>query len=101
MKRTEGIENQADRGEAGVPLQEDALDKVSGGRNEKQYTESFCLYCRTSHRLAMYYPCTVKFNGCYYHSAKKYECGTHGTFYSLDIGGETIYLDAMLNKITL
>ena len=101
MKRTEGIENQTDRGEAGVPLQEDALDQVSGGGGEKQYTESFCLYCRTSHRLAMYYPCTVQVERKFYRFAKRYECGTHGTFYSLDIGGETIYLDVMLNKISL
>ena len=100
MKRTERIENQADRGEAGVPLQEDALDQVSGG-NKSDRTNSYCAYCRTSHRLTMYYPRKVKFNGCYYDLAKKYECRTHGTFYSLDIGGETIYLDVMLNKISL
>ena len=100
MKRTERIENQADRGEAGVPLQEDALDQVSGGVGGNAPTDSYCVYCRTSHRLTIYDPWPVKLERKTYW-AKKYICSTHGTFYSLDIGGETIYLDAWLNKITL
>ncbi len=88
-----------------IELNDDELEKVSGGSQMKAGTETkYCPRCKAPHKLTKYFNCTVKYNGIK-RIAAKYVCGglrsTDSTykFYELEDNGTIILLDQFFNPI--
>ena len=80
--------------QAGMELNDEELDQVSGGYGETQKEK--CPYCNTFHNIVKEYPWTIKFRGQTYSKATKYTCTLNGnrTFYKVKLDtGEEVYVD--------
>ena len=100
MKRPEDFEKPTEvlevKEEAGIPLNEDALDKVSGGIQDTG--PKYCALCRSTHTLppGRHYQMLY---GPYVLYAMKYTCPSNGDFYHARRKGQDLYFDASMNDI--
>ena len=102
MKQPKDIEKQAEtKADAAVLLQDEALDKVTGGAKAVQMN-SYCIICRKYHDLYRYIPWAVSYNNKKYSTAAKFVCEDSGKAFIRLIEptlGETLYFDAQMNRI--
>ena len=80
--------------QAGMELNDEELDQVSGGYGETQKEK--CPYCNTFHNIVKEYPCFIKFRGQNYSNATQYTCTLNGNrrFYKVKMdNGEEVYID--------
>ena len=84
--------------EAGMLLDDDELELVSGGGMEKTEDKFPCIYCDGKyHEMVRIYPYSVRCNGMVYKNMERYLCSrTMRSFYATNAGGvRCIYNDNM------
>ena len=97
MRQMDDLEKSAETmKDAGVLLNEDALDQVSGGSSVE---DSYCPLCSRTHTLTRYSDWRVLVDQRVY-TAKRYLCtNRHAFFYIATVHGETVYLDDRMDRI--
>lgn len=75
--------------EAGMLLDDDELEMVSGGGMEKTEDKYLCIYCEKMHEMERVYPSNVYCNGVVYSDMERYLCTrTSRTFYVKNVKGK-------------
>lgn len=81
-------------------LEDDALEKVSGGKVGKTTVIYKCAYCHLKHEMSCYFPWTAVYEGIKYRNAERYICWMQGDFYRIpDYNGNELYLNSTFNPI--
>ncbi len=88
----------------GMLLNDDDLEKVSGGGGLKSQTASRCIYCHVPHLMTRYSPVSILYDGKIFRNCERYLCDVERNYFYIVTdydGRRQFYLDQWMNEIMI